>query len=78
MGSPVNDYAELNYIVGTRRAGDEIKIRFLHNGNIKESSVKLIEDNQHILIPNEKFSIRIKEEETALRQSWLSTKTGKR
>ncbi len=76
-GQPVTDYAELNYIIGTRRAGDEIKIRFLHNGNLKESSIKLVEDNQYILIPNEKFSIRIKEEETALRQSWLSGKTVK-
>jgi predicted metalloprotease with PDZ domain len=34
-GQPVTDYAELNYIVGTRRAGDEIKIRFIHHGTLK-------------------------------------------
>jgi len=77
-GQPVTDYAELNYIVGTRRVGDEIKIRFEHNGNIKESSVKLEEDNQYILIPYENFSIRIKDEQMALRESWLSTKTVKK
>lgn len=74
-GQPVSDYAELNYIVGTRRAGDEIKIRFMHNGSIRESAVKLVEDNQYILIPYEHFSIRLKEEEIALRKEWLSSKS---
>ncbi len=75
---PVPDYAELNYIIGTRKAGDEVKIVFSHNGKTKESNLKLEEDNQYIVIPKEQFSIKLKEDEIQLRTNWLGSKVTKK
>lgn len=70
----VTSYPELNFIVGTRKVSDEIDISFSHYGKLKQGSLKLKEDNQHKIIPKEKFSIKIKEEEEELRASWLNSK----
>ena len=37
------------------------------------SSIKLKEDNQLVLIPKEKFSVRVSEEEEKLRSNWLDS-----
>ena len=71
---PVTSYPELNFIIGTRKIEDEIDISFSHFGKLKQSSFKLKEDNQLVLIPKEKFSIRINEEEEKLRAGWLNSK----
>lgn len=73
-GQPVTSYPELNFIVGTRKVGDEIDISYAHLGELKTGSFKLKEDNQIILIPKEKFSFRVIEEEEALRASWLNSR----
>jgi len=70
----VTSYPELNFIIGTRKVGDEIDISFSHLGKLKQSSFKLQEDKQIVLIPKEKFSIKITEEEEKLRQEWLGSK----
>lgn len=70
----VTSYPELNFIIGTRKIGDEIDISFSHFGKLKQGSFKLKEDNQHKIIPKEKFSIKIKEEEEKLREDWLNSK----
>jgi len=70
----VTSYPELNFIIGTRKVGDEIDISFSHLGKLKQSSFKLQEDKQLVLIPKEKFSIKITEEEEKLRQEWLGSK----
>lgn len=71
---PVTSYPELNFIIGTRKIDDEIDISFSHFGKMKNSNFKLAEDNQLVLIPKEKFSIRITEEEEKLRADWLNSK----
>ena len=71
---PLTSYPELNFIIGTRKVGDEIEIEFSHHGKLRKGSFKLKDDNQYVLIPKEKFSIRIKEEEQELRRMWLSSK----
>lgn len=73
-GQPVTSYPELNFIVGTRKVGDELEIQYSHLGKLNKGTFKLKEENQLILVPKEKFSIRLKEEEEKLRGSWLSTK----
>ncbi|MCG8307860.1 MAG: PDZ domain-containing protein [Cytophagales bacterium] len=73
---PVTSYPELNFIIGTRKVGDEINVSYSHHGRLQTGSFKLKEDNQYVLIPKEKFSIRIKEEEMTLRDAWLSPGTG--
>lgn len=70
----VSSYPELNFIIGTRKIDDEIDISFSHYGKLKHGSFKLKEDNQHMIIPKEKFSIKIQEEEEALRADWLNSK----
>lgn len=74
---PVTSYPELNFIIGTRKIGDEIDVSFSHFGNLKQSSFKIKEDNQLVLIPKEKFSIKIKEEEEKLRADWLNSRVAK-
>ena len=71
---PVTSYPELNFIIGTRKIDDEIDISFSHFGKMKNSNFKLAEDNQLVLIPKEKFSIQITEEEEKLRADWLNSK----
>jgi hypothetical protein len=70
----VTSYPELNFIVGTRKVGDELEIQYSHFGKLKIGTFKLKEENQLVLVPKEKFSIRLKEEEEKLRSSWLSSK----
>lgn len=70
----VTSYPELNFIIGTRKIGDEIDISYSHYGKLKQSTFKLKEDNQHVIIPKEKFSIRITEQEEKLRSNWLNSK----
>ena len=71
---PVTSYPELNFIIGTRKIGDEIEIKYSHYGELLVSSFKLKEDNQLVLIPKERFSIKLKEEELELRKSWLQSR----
>ena len=71
---PVTSYPELNFIIGTRKIEDEIDVSFSHFGRLKQGTFKLKEDNQLVLIPKEKFSIRIKEDEEKLRADWLNSK----
>lgn len=73
-GQPVTSYPELNFIVGTRKVGDELEIQYSHLGKLKIGTFKLKEENQLVLVPKEKFSIRLKEEEESLRSRWLSSK----
>ncbi len=68
----VTSYPELNFIIGTRKINDEIDVSYSHLGKLKKGSFKLKEDNQIVLIPKEKFSIRVTEEEELLRSNWLS------
>lgn len=70
----VTSYPELNFIIGTRKIEDEIKVSYSHLGKLKNGTFKVAEDNQHVLIPKEKFSIRLTEEEEKLRTDWLSSK----
>ena len=72
---PVTSYPELNFIVGTRKVDDEIEIRFSHLGEVKASSFKLKEDKQLVLIPKERFSMRINEEEESTRKNWLKSRS---
>ena len=77
-GQAVTSYPELNFIIGTRKIGDEIDISFSHHGKLLKSSLKLKEDNQLVLIPKEKFSIRVTEEEEKLRAAWLNSKVSEK
>lgn len=72
---PVTSYPELNFIVGTRKVGDEIEIRYSHFGELKEADFKLQADSQYVLIPKERFSMRINEDEEAARRNWLKSQT---
>jgi predicted metalloprotease with PDZ domain len=71
---PVTSYPELNFIVGTRKIGDELKVQYSHLGKLKTGTFKVKEENQVVLIPKEKFSIRLKEEEEELRNNWLKSR----
>ena len=71
---PVTSYPELNFIIGTRKIGDEINIEYSHHGKLNSGSFKLKEDNQMVLIPKEQFSIRLKDEELKLRTGWLNSR----
>jgi predicted metalloprotease with PDZ domain len=73
-GQPVTSYPELNFIVGTRKVGDELEIQYSHFGKLKKGTFKLKEENQLVLVPKEMFSIRLNEEEKQLRQRWLASK----
>jgi predicted metalloprotease with PDZ domain len=73
-GQAVTSYPELNFIIGTRKVGDELEIQYSHLGKFKKGTFKLKEENQLVLVPKEKFSIRLKEEEEILRRNWLSSK----
>ena len=70
----VTSYPELNFIIGTRKIGDEINISYSHLGRLLHSNFILKEDKQLVLIPKEKFSIKIKEDEEKRRADWLSSK----
>jgi len=70
----VTSYPELNFIIGTRKIDDEIDVSFSHLGKLKKGSFKLKEDSQIVLIPKEKFSIKITPEEEQLRAEWLNSK----
>ncbi len=72
---PVTSYPELNFIIGTRKIGDELNVEYVHLGKRKNGTFKLKEENQLVLVPKERFSIRLKEEEEDLRSKWLSAKT---
>ena len=73
----VTSYPELNFIIGTRKINDEIEVSYSHYGKLKKGSFKLKEDSQLVLIPKEKFSIRITDEEEKLRQDWLNSRVKK-
>jgi predicted metalloprotease with PDZ domain len=73
-GQPVTSYPELNFIIGTRKIGDELIIEYAHHGKLKRGAFKVKEDNQLILIPKERFSIKVKDEEVALKTNWLKTR----
>ena len=70
----VTSYPELNFIIGTRKIDDEIDVSFSHLGKLKKGSFKLKEDSQIVLIPKEKFSMKITPEEEKLRAEWLNSK----
>ena len=74
---PVTSYPELNFIIGTRKINDEVSISFSHRGNLRKSSMTLKEDNQLVLVPKEKFSIRTIPEETSRKEAWLKSKVDK-
>jgi len=71
---PVTSYPELNFIIGTRKIGDELEIQYAHLGKLKIGIFKLQEENQLLLVPKERFSMRLKEEEESARNNWLSTR----
>ncbi len=71
---PVTDYAELNFIIGTRKPGDIVGITYSHLGKLKKSTFKIREDRQVMLVPKEKFSIRVTDEEKAILDDWLGSK----
>lgn len=71
---PVTSYPELNFIIGTRKIGDELLVRYSNLGKERTGTFKVKEDNQLILIPKERFSIKVKEEEEIMRNNWLNTK----
>jgi predicted metalloprotease with PDZ domain len=76
-GQPVTSYPELNFIVGTRKVGDELEVQYSHFGRFKKGTFKLKEENQLLLVPKEKFSIRLEEKELQMRDNWLSSKVKK-
>ncbi len=71
---PVTSYPELNFIIGTRKIDDEIDIEYSHLGKMKQGSFKLKEDNQFVLIPKERFSMRTSEEEEQRKEDWLRSR----
>ncbi len=71
---PVTSYPELNFIIGTRKVGDELVVRYVHLGKERSGTFKVKEDNQLILIPKERFSIKVKEEEEKRLNNWLNTR----
>lgn len=71
---PVTSYPELNFIIGTRKVGDEVDIVFSHHGKLKTAIYKVNEDNQLILIPKEKFSIKVIAEESQRLDGWLKSR----
>lgn len=73
-GQPVTSYPELNFIVGTRKIGDELEVQYSHLGRLKKGTFKLKQENQVLLVPKEKFSIRLEEKEQILRDNWLSSR----
>lgn len=73
-GQPVTSYPELNFIIGTRKVGDELSVEYVHYGKLKTGTFKVKEDAQLILIPKERFSIKVNEEEVARKTSWLQSR----
>lgn len=69
---PVTSYPELNFIIGTRKVGDELEVRYSHFGKLKKGIFKLQYENQLVLVPKERFSMRLDEEEENTRNKWLS------
>ena len=73
-GQKVTSYPELNFIVGTRKVGDEISIEYAHHGDKKTGTMVLKEDSQLVLIPKDRFSIKVSESEIQTRKEWLDTR----
>lgn len=72
-GQPVTSYPELNFIIGTRKTGDELIVDYVHHGKLKKGAFKVKEDTQLTLIPKERFSIKVKEEEVMRKNEWLKS-----
>lgn len=72
----VTSYPELNFIIGTRKIGDEIDVSYSHFGKLRKGKFKVKEDNRIVLVPKERFSIRENEEETKRFQNWLKSRIG--
>jgi predicted metalloprotease with PDZ domain len=73
-GQPVTSYPELNFIIGTRKMGDELSVDYVHHGKLKKGAFKVKEDAQLTLIPKERFSIKVNEEEVTRKINWLKTR----
>ena len=73
-GQPVTSYPELNFIIGTRKIGDELSVDYVHHGKLKKGTFKVKEDAQLTLIPKERFSIKVNEEEVSRKINWLKTR----
>jgi predicted metalloprotease with PDZ domain len=73
-GQPVTSYPEYNFIIGTRKIGDELIVDYVHHDKLKKGTFKVKEDAQLTLIPKERFSIKMKEEEVMRKNEWLKTR----
>lgn len=71
---PVTSYPELNFIIGTRKIDDELNVSFVHFGKIRSGTFKIKEDNQLMLVPKERFSIREDDAEKNRLQNWLASR----
>ena len=71
---PVTSYPELNFIIGTRKVGDILSMEYAHNGKKKTGRFTVQEDNQIVLIPKERFSMRTDEHEENRKNEWLKSR----
>ncbi len=66
--------ADLETILAAHKPGDKVPIEFSQHGELKQSTLTLIEDPNWEIIPFEKLNAKLSQEQQTFREKWLGSK----